>query len=617
MTTPTFAGYTDAVLVGQGGLGRVYRAKRVSTGGVVAIKELPDVASASSAWHRANRELEALLRLKGHAGVVSVEEIFEGLNGPCIVMEFMPGGSLNDRLRSGPLSVPEAVLVGQQVSQALRAAHEVGIVHRDVKPHNLMINGFGHVKVCDFGISALNRGEGGRTQTHALTLAYASPEELDGSQTVGPAADVYSFGATMQHLITGHKPSFQERMRAPVPSPNGQPTDPVMSGVNDALSLAMANHPADRPTMNQLAVVFESASTALGTHRLSRLQTGTTVADLTEKRAPSTAPPLILAAPIVAVRPPPPMAGPAQPSRPYPDLPRPFQPTDAAVARFDSPPANNNTQVTPTTVFDGAQDVRGVRRRRPAWLFAAVLVAALATVAVSVFVVRRSQNNESLAATTTELQSGAVAARAARQPSAAATATPSAPPTQPATFAAPVTTTLAPLVALVPETAATTVPLVAAPVTQPPILETAAPQTVLVSVAPQIVVVTVVVPATDPQTASAPAVSGSEASQLLAQFYSLIANQQYSDAWNLESAVGQSKSANFDGFSKFFGGFTSVTLVRTSVVGAIAGGIEMSIDVRFVRPDGSSEVDRINVNVVRSGSAALIDAQNFVKKVSG
>ena len=180
-----FAGYTDTTLIGEGGLGRVYRATRQSTGGLVAIKELREVPSASPAWHRAKRELEAMLRLKGHPYVVSIEEIIDGPSGPCLVMEYLEGGSLADRVASGPMSTAELLLVGQHVTQALGAAHEVGIVHRDVKPHNLLVGSFGQVKVADFGIAALNREAGLRTRTQAFTLAYASPEELDGEGEIG------------------------------------------------------------------------------------------------------------------------------------------------------------------------------------------------------------------------------------------------------------------------------------------------------------------------------------------------------------------------------------------------------------------------------------------------
>ena len=143
-----FPGYLDAIQIGEGGLGNVYRATRESTGGVVAIKELREVGVGSPVWHRARRELEVLLRLRGHPNVIYVDEIIEGPLGPCLVMEFAPGGSLMDRLTTaGPLPAPELVLVGQHVSQALLAAHRLGVVHRDVKPHNLLVGSFGQVKV--------------------------------------------------------------------------------------------------------------------------------------------------------------------------------------------------------------------------------------------------------------------------------------------------------------------------------------------------------------------------------------------------------------------------------------------------------------------------------------
>ena len=144
----------------------------------------------SPVGHRARRELEALLRLKGHPFVVTVEEIIEGPAGPCLVMEFASGGSLMDRLAGGSLAGPELVLVGQHVCGALVSAHELGIVHRDIKPHNLLVGSFGQVKVCDFGIAALMRGAEGRTQTQAMTLAYASPEAVSYTHLTLPTSDL-------------------------------------------------------------------------------------------------------------------------------------------------------------------------------------------------------------------------------------------------------------------------------------------------------------------------------------------------------------------------------------------------------------------------------------------
>jgi len=266
-STIALPGYDQLVLVGEGGLGRVYRAVRLSTGGVVAIKELRDIAEASPAWRRAVREVEAMLRLKGHPCVVSVEEIVQGPNGPCIVMEYMAGGSLFDRLQHGPLSAAEVVLVGHQVAQALSAAHSVGVIHRDVKPHNILVGGFGQVKIGDFGIAAVIRESGQRTQTQALTLAYASPEELDGSDEVGPAADVYSLAATLGHLATGRKPSFRERTPPEFPFEE----QAAMQSVADVLRAGLATEPPDRPTMARMVAVFDMAAAALGPSKISAL----------------------------------------------------------------------------------------------------------------------------------------------------------------------------------------------------------------------------------------------------------------------------------------------------------------------------------------------------------
>ena len=264
-------GYSDVHLIGEGGLGRVYCAVRVSTGGLVALKELQNVESASPAWHRARRELDAMLRLKGHPYVVSVEEIVEGATGPCLVMEFLPGGSLHDRVVHGRLPAAEVVVIGQHVSQALAAAHAAGIVHRDVKPHNLLVGAFGQVKVCDFGIASVARGSEGRTFTQALTLAYASPEELDGDGLVGPAADVYSFGATMAHLLSGRKPSFQERLAGVPLIVDDATVEPPMRGVVAALTRCVAHAAGDRPSMSEMVAVFDAAAVQLGDRRLTGL----------------------------------------------------------------------------------------------------------------------------------------------------------------------------------------------------------------------------------------------------------------------------------------------------------------------------------------------------------
>jgi len=263
-------GYADFELAGQGGLGRVYRARRVSTGGMVAIKELLEISAGSPTWHRARRELDALLRLKGHPHVVNVEEVVDGPAGPCLVMEYAPGGSLFDRVQRGPLSAAELVLVGQHVCDALTASHAVGVIHRDIKPHNLLIGAFGQVKVCDFGIASLARDGEARTKTGSLTMAYASPEELDGSDDIGPPADAYSFAATMLHLASGRRPSFRDRVDAT--AADFAVNDDALAPTIAVLRQALAHHPSDRSTLAELSASFDEAATRLGSLRIKVLQ---------------------------------------------------------------------------------------------------------------------------------------------------------------------------------------------------------------------------------------------------------------------------------------------------------------------------------------------------------
>lgn len=325
-------GYTDLVLIGEGGLGRVYRGVRTSTGGVVAIKELHDVAAASPAWHRAAREVDAMLRLKSHPYVVSVEEIVEGASGPCIVMEYLAGGSLHDRMQAGPLSVPETVLVGHHVAQALAAAHSVGVIHRDVKPHNLLVGAFGQVKVADFGIASVLRDTGTRTMTQALTLAYASPEELDGAPDVGPPTDVYSLAATLGHLATGVKPSFRDRV--PTMLPLAQV--PALQPLATTLQQALATDPAARPTMAELVTAFDHASGMLGSAKLTALAVGPVVhAPGPHDGATIVRPSPVTASTPTVVRPPRPPAPPAQQATPPPPPP---PPTPAPTATVPAAP---------------------------------------------------------------------------------------------------------------------------------------------------------------------------------------------------------------------------------------------------------------------------------------
>lgn len=197
-------GYHEVVHVGAGGLGDVYRALRGSTGGPVAIKVVREHGDREATDRRVRRELDALLKLKGHPNVVQIEELIPLPTGLALVMEFVSGGSLMDLVQTdGPLGPAQAVSAMADVTRALGDAHALGIVHRDIKPHNVMVGQFGQCKVCDFGIAAVLKDTGFTDRTSSLSYRYASPEELDDAPDIGPATDVYSLGVSLRQLLTG------------------------------------------------------------------------------------------------------------------------------------------------------------------------------------------------------------------------------------------------------------------------------------------------------------------------------------------------------------------------------------------------------------------------------
>jgi len=245
------AGFSDITALARGGFGSVFRATRVSTGGTVALKLLdtgPDLDEVVLR-RRVQREIGALVALKGHPNVVQVEEMMSTDAGPVIVMEYMDAGSVAQLVESTSPPIARIAYIGTCIASALAAAHAAGIVHRDVKPHNALMNSYGQVKLCDFGIAAIVRSAEVRTRTTSLSVRYASPEELDDAPDVGPPTDVYSLGATLHHLVRGAPPSFRER---------GQPdfdativrrsADPTRQRLDRIIDACLELDPARRPT---------------------------------------------------------------------------------------------------------------------------------------------------------------------------------------------------------------------------------------------------------------------------------------------------------------------------------------------------------------------------------
>jgi serine/threonine protein kinase len=189
-----------------GGMGEVWAARDLLLDRVVAVKVLgPAFAGDGRAAERLRREARAAGRLE-HPGIARVLDLGEDGGRPYLVMELLEGESLAERIgRDGAMAPVEAARVVAAVADALEAAHQAGIVHRDVKPGNVFLSADGSVKVLDFGIASA-AGEAALTTGDLIgTAAYLAPERALGHQAT-PAADVYALGVVLYELLAGRRP---------------------------------------------------------------------------------------------------------------------------------------------------------------------------------------------------------------------------------------------------------------------------------------------------------------------------------------------------------------------------------------------------------------------------
>jgi eukaryotic-like serine/threonine-protein kinase len=236
-------------------MGEVYRATDTVLERKVAIKLLSERYSTDEDVRaRFRREALAAARLSGSAHIITVFDVGEHRKRPFIVMEYLEGGSVHDRLREGPVEPGEALQWLTQAGQALDRAHAEGVVHRDVKPANLLIDRAGAVCVTDFGIAST-------TGVDTLTLpgtvlgtaGYLSPEQARG-ESATPASDRYGLAVVAFELLTGRRPFEADtaateafaHVTAPVPSAEGMHPD-LPPGVDAVFSRALAKEPERRP----------------------------------------------------------------------------------------------------------------------------------------------------------------------------------------------------------------------------------------------------------------------------------------------------------------------------------------------------------------------------------
>jgi len=198
--------YEIVELLSEGGMGVVYRARDLTLDRPVALKfPLPSALGSERAKERFLREARAAAALS-HPGIATVYEVEESDLGMFIAMEFVPGRTVKRLLRDGPLSLHRSLEIALQVAQALSAAHEQGIVHRDIKSANIMVTDDGRAKITDFGL-AMRAVAGQRSPAGTIqgTAAYMSPEQLRGDP-VDRRSDLWSFGVVLYEMIAGTLP---------------------------------------------------------------------------------------------------------------------------------------------------------------------------------------------------------------------------------------------------------------------------------------------------------------------------------------------------------------------------------------------------------------------------
>ena len=207
--------------IGAGGMGEVYKARDTKLDRDVALKILPDAfVNDAERLARFQREAKVLASLN-HPNIAAIHGLEESGDSPALVLEYVPGPTLQDRIAKGPIPLDEALPIARQIAEALEAAHEQGIIHRDLKPANVKVKADGTVKVLDFGLAKalqpeLSDTEAANSPTMTMTAAatkmgvimgtaaYMAPEQAKGRQ-MDKRADIWAFGVVLFEMLTGRQ----------------------------------------------------------------------------------------------------------------------------------------------------------------------------------------------------------------------------------------------------------------------------------------------------------------------------------------------------------------------------------------------------------------------------
>ncbi|MER6776179.1 MULTISPECIES: protein kinase [unclassified Streptomyces] len=354
--------YRVTAMIGRGGMGVVARAVDELLNREVAVKVMRAYTDASAAEltdlrTRMQREAQAAARIR-HGGVVTVHDVTEEEGLPVIVMELVDGPSLDDVLdERGPLEPHEAAAIGAKLMDALDAAHRAGVLHRDVKPANVLLERDGRVVLTDFGIATVQAS--GDEDMAKLTrsgdiigsLDYLPPERAQGREP-GPASDIWSLGMTLYAAVEGTYPfrraSAWSTLSAIVTEPLPEPRR--AGALTPVLRALMAKDPQGRPTAGRAREMLQAVADGGSTHGAGPAAAGPSTAP------PATAPPAAVPPPAAQARPaavrpasvptPPPGYGPAPvpyprptPQPPYTGHPAPAPGQPGPVAPMGAPTA--------------------------------------------------------------------------------------------------------------------------------------------------------------------------------------------------------------------------------------------------------------------------------------
>ncbi|MEW2116540.1 protein kinase [Streptomyces sp. NPDC005474] len=252
--------------IGSGGMGTVWRAQDELVEREVAVKQPrlpgdPQDAAHQRIAHRLRREARAAARVD-HPSAVSVHDVVVEDGLPWIVMELVRGESLHEMLQRGPLKPAESARIGLAVVGALRAAHSVGIVHRDVKPANVLLGPHGRVVLTDFGIAHI-MGEESLTMSGEFvgSLEFIAPERMSG-RGAGPSSDLWSLGVLLYAAVEGWSPFRRTTLESTLAAIlSADPVQPQQAGpLGPLLVRLLMKDPAERPDADEVTAALEAVS---------------------------------------------------------------------------------------------------------------------------------------------------------------------------------------------------------------------------------------------------------------------------------------------------------------------------------------------------------------------